>query len=723
MATDVYQPCPCRSGKKFKFCCHPVSDEMAKIYQSVENGQLRSAIQALEKLNSGTTLYPQVAIEQANLLMQENEYKASKTVLQKLLIQEPNHPLGIALFGMAALLADGIDKARPAVYRAYLHGGAAGSDVTSNMAMFLATYNMLNRQFLAAREHLALSMRLAPENKRQEIFVKLLQFDGDRRIPYPFRSVHPLVECKVSGEYEKAYRRARRYCETGCFAEAHKAFVAVAEQNSEPEVAAPLWHNTGYALAWDGQNEAAADAFHKAAKLYSDSSSAVECETLAQIIDQFHTKDVVPLKSIWHPVESVSRLLTVLDGHDRFRRTQNQEDEQSDTSDATPTAEFDVVDRSVESYSAEKTYTLDDLPVVLARVQVYDRDDQRQLPGRIVLSGYEGERRETAANILQEITGAGIDFTAAHPQDPEEAETYPKELLLFERDWMIPEGTPGKVVLDFEQEHWRRVISDKWPNATLNALGGATPTGVAGDTAFLIPLTAAIYVLDAHCDTRSYHLPIDDVAERLQVKLLPPLEVTEETPLQAITSLGLLRLPLDQLSDKQMAYCLNRILLVHHGRLLYDIFNRVLDRPSCLVNLDLNRLYMTMLELSRERFAKDERLAWIEKGKEGAKTGEKSFERSLEWAMREVVVRVEDPDDPALKPLLQHMWDYYGTKIPDLRQYLTTMLSTLKITPPWEGSRLVTGTGDASNVSGVWSPESQQTPEPGTSKLWMPGQD
>ena len=122
MATDVYQPCPCRSGKKFKFCCLPVNDDMAKIYQSVEHGQLRAAIQALEKLEHGPTLYPQVAIEHANLLMQEKEYSAAKMVLQKLLVQEPNHPLAIALFGMAALLADGIDKARPAALWVELAG-------------------------------------------------------------------------------------------------------------------------------------------------------------------------------------------------------------------------------------------------------------------------------------------------------------------------------------------------------------------------------------------------------------------------------------------------------------------------------------------------------------------------------------------------------------------------------------------------------------------------
>lgn len=721
MATDVYQPCPCRSGKKYKFCCHPIADEMGKIYQAIDNGQVRAAIQMLEKLEQGETVYPQAAIELGNLHLQENDFASAKTELQKVLHRDPNHPLAISLFGMAALLADGFERARPAVYRAFLHGGATGGDITSNIAMFLATYHIANRHFLAAREHLTLAMRLAPEQKRHEIFVKLLQFDGDRRIPYLFRSVHPLVECKVSGEFEKTVRRARRFCETGVFSEAHKAFTSLAEQHTDAESTAPLWHNAGYALAWDGQSEAAADALHKAAKLYADFSAAVECETLAQLLDQVHTKETILLKSVWYPVESVSRLLTVLGDQSQLRKVFNL-DEPDSEDDSAAAAEYDVADRPIEAYASDKEYKLDELPQVLAKFSVLDSDEQRQRPGRVFLTGYEGERWDAAYKILESISDAGIDLQAANPQEEDDVEEYPRELLLLEREWMVPYGTPGKIVLELEREHWRRLVEEKWPKSPLAALGGATPASVAGDETFRLQLTSAIYAFDAQCDTRNFHLPIDELASRLNVELLPPLEVDEQTPLQSVTALGLLRLPLEKLSDKQMSYALNRILLVHHGRLLYEVFDLVLQRPACAENVDLNRLYMTMLELARERFATEERFGWIEKGKEAAKSSDKAFERGLEWTMRELVVRIEDPDDPELDRLLTTMWDYYGTKIPELRQYLTHMLGVLKIAPPWErGGRLVTG--DAGTGSGLWSPNASQGAAPEKSKLWVPGQD
>ncbi len=720
MATDVYQPCPCGSGKKYKFCCLPVQDDVGKAVHLAENGQTRGAIAALEKLETGSTLYPQAVIIHANLLLNEQEYKDAKAILQRLLTQEPNHAVAIALFGLAALLADGIEKARSAVYRAYLHGGSIAAGVTSNIAMYLATMHMFARQFLAAREHLALAMRLAPENKRQEIFVKLLQFDGDRRVPYPFRSVHPLVDCTLGGEFEKAYRRARRFCETGCWAEAHRSFVSLAEQHNEPAVAAPLWHNAGYTLAWDGREKEAADALHKAGKLYQDRSLAIECETLAQLLDLYNSDDVVNVKSTWYPVESVSKLLTVLGDQPRYYRRLAAENQNGQPQ---PVAEFDVLDRPVSKYSADKTYTLDDFPRVLARLSIFDRDDKQQLPGRAYLTGYEGNPWDQAYQALQELSGSSLDLAAGNEQPPEEVDSLPREMLCFERTWLVPEDFPGKLLAGLETEHWRRILEEVWPNTPLNALGGATPKSVTGDDAFRNQLTSAIYVVDALCDTNHYHLSISQLAARHQVEPLPLLEVNDETPLQSITALGLHRLPLEKLSDKQVSYALNRVLLVHHGRLLHDVFSEVLKRPECMNHLDLNRFYMTMADLSRERFNREERLSWIEKGQELAKQTEKAFEKGLEWCMREVVARLEDPQDSKLNSLLMHMWNYYVPKLPDLRHYLTELLKTVKLTPPWEqGSGLVTS-GTTNPNPGVWTPQSPGEQPTGGSKIWLPGQD
>ncbi|MEQ9065089.1 MAG: hypothetical protein RLO18_00130, partial [Gimesia chilikensis] len=46
--------------------------------------------------------------------------------------------------------------------------------------------------YLAAREHFALAMRVASQEYQQNLFMNLLEFDGDDQIPYQFRGVHVL---------------------------------------------------------------------------------------------------------------------------------------------------------------------------------------------------------------------------------------------------------------------------------------------------------------------------------------------------------------------------------------------------------------------------------------------------------------------------------------------------------------------------------------------------
>ena len=39
MQNDPYSPCPCGSGKKFKWCCQPIDEQIAKVYAMDEAGQ------------------------------------------------------------------------------------------------------------------------------------------------------------------------------------------------------------------------------------------------------------------------------------------------------------------------------------------------------------------------------------------------------------------------------------------------------------------------------------------------------------------------------------------------------------------------------------------------------------------------------------------------------------------------------------------------------------
>jgi hypothetical protein len=50
MALDAYSPCPCGSGKKFKWCCQPFYSQIERAFSMDANGQHEAAEAALAQL-------------------------------------------------------------------------------------------------------------------------------------------------------------------------------------------------------------------------------------------------------------------------------------------------------------------------------------------------------------------------------------------------------------------------------------------------------------------------------------------------------------------------------------------------------------------------------------------------------------------------------------------------------------------------------------------------
>ena len=131
---------------------------------------------------------------------------------------------------------------------------------------------------------------------------------------------------------------------------------------------------------------------------------------------------------------------------------------------------------------------------------------------------------------------------------------------------------------------------------------------------------------------------------------------------------------------------------------------------------------MTLAELSRDQQRLDEALEWIDKATEHAQQQENAFEQVLQSRLRELMLRMENPDDPVLSERLRLMIEYYGPKIPQIRDYLASMCEQFGITPPWDAmSGMMQPAMGSETAGGVWTPDG--TADEGSRKLWLPGQD
>src|SRR5271155_2662739 len=81
MLNDPYAPCPCGSGKKFKWCCQPIHAEVAQIY-------------AMDELVAKHVDNPEVWGRKALLLFQNEKPEDAEQALDKAFALFPNYPFG-----------------------------------------------------------------------------------------------------------------------------------------------------------------------------------------------------------------------------------------------------------------------------------------------------------------------------------------------------------------------------------------------------------------------------------------------------------------------------------------------------------------------------------------------------------------------------------------------------------------------------------------------------
>jgi len=712
MSLDPYSLCPCGSGKKLKFCCQPVAGEMEKIERMQQGNQMRLALQTLDSLEKKHPDTPWIVTSRAEILLQDGLADEATETLEEFVEQHPDHRYALGLLAVASFAADGFELAKPAIHRAFQRCTRHFPALTADLAMGIAGSMLGKGKYLATRAHLALALRMAPDDNKSDIFSRLLDFDGNRDIPFPLRSVHELADYTPADDRKEEAHKAFVLSNIGCWRPAARIFKRLAEDDSEnPD----LWYNIGLCRAWDGDETAAAEALHTAARRQDDFETAVEWETLAQLFDHNVTEDRVRFLTREFDVSSVSQLLTRLDDDDRFSRVELGDD-------TAASGLYYLVDHPERLNEPPENLTIETVPNIHAQVTVFDASDEDdEEPSHAILSGLDGDGFESAVTTFQQAAESLVEL--AEDEEGESASIIARELSDLVWRWHFPQKTPLRLRRRLEREMSDHVTKNVWPERPQSALNGKSPREAAGDPELHLPLRAAVNVLDAYCDRNRYALPIRELLDSLQIPPPAVVQVADEQSLNSLTSLQLKRMRLTDLNDEQLGVVLQRAVLISHGGFLHEVLTEVMKRPGCLERFDHQRLLLTFFDLCREQGLHDEALHWIAEGRELAKSDERAFESTLQWVIRELQVRLDDPAASETTALLQHMHDYYFPKIPEMRETVTQLAEAYGVTPPWEEGSVAAGITGASAGEGVWTPESQAAqPANSSKKLWLPGQ-
>lgn len=662
MAHDPYSPCVCGSGKKLKFCCQDILSDMIRVEKLIET-QPDAAEKLLRSLLQKHTDKEVLVTQLASILTRKGEHPEARQQLVDFLQRNPDEPRVLLALADVCLSTDGFSSSRRLVHRAFQLGAKQFPGGVAMLASRIAGQMAQAGRAMAVREHLALAVRMSPEDRRSQLLMQLANFESQRTIPFPFRGRFALLPVELEDRALATEElRARKVSQIGCWEPAAILYSRLVEKM--PDNGA-LWHNLGLFRAWDGKVTAAAQALHKAAGLIEDFDVAAETEALAQLLDMEMSEDNYAVQQVTIPVQSVSELLTKIESDEMFATVRD-----SDSSDAQRTeriaGEFELLDTPLSGDDDPKN-----LPDVVADITIIDADSDDEVGPRALVVALQQDV-EAAADAFRKVAG---DLAGkSEDEKPSSLSRMPQTCRLF--DWKIhhAEGCGSSQMRTLDRERLNAALKE-WQKSPQKALGDLSPKDAGKDEANHVKVAAAVIVLDVTCNRMGYDPDLSQIRSALKLPDAKPIEMEAE---QSVTSLPLLqfgRLEAEKLNDDQVVEFTNRVTLVRHLLLLERATEELVKRPQALVAFTPMRAHLLRANVAREK--NDLQLAseCFAAAHDAVEDQPDAFRTKLELDIRELSCRLDDPEDAHLPKLLSAIRERYFVKIPEIEDVIREELS------------------------------------------------
>ncbi len=194
MALDLYSPCPCGSGKKFKWCCQPIHQEITKAFEQDANGQHEAALKTMDDVAAQHPGNPEVWGRKAQLLYQMDKAEEAEAALQKSFDINPSYPFGYYLKGKFRQYEGELAGALILFRRAAELYDPDAKPLLSQLYGLIADCELKLNRPVAARAALEIARRCTPEDAEltkdlQTLFGDQSRFPESARREYRFQGV------------------------------------------------------------------------------------------------------------------------------------------------------------------------------------------------------------------------------------------------------------------------------------------------------------------------------------------------------------------------------------------------------------------------------------------------------------------------------------------------------------------------------------------------------
>lgn len=719
MANDPYALCPCGSGKKLKFCCGEILQDVQRAFR-IRDNQPEVAVKIFRDLLKKHPDKDILARELTATLYENGEVEEAKKVASDFLRSHPDHPGVLLSLSEISMKEDGFESSRRLLHRTFQlcakHHPLGIAYLASMIAAEMARAGCL----MSAREHLALAVRMSSGERQKQLLMQLVNFESAATLPFHFRSAYPLRPVNCSEEAASQDIRARKLSLLGCWEPAAIIYNRLAD--SYPTEAA-IWYNMGLCQAWDGRISDAAGSLHHAATLMTDFDQAVEAEALAQQIDMQLSEERYSTLSVQLNVRSMSELLTRLESDPTVMRNDSHDHEDCQHPDGTEhVAEMVILSSAANIESLTEP---SQLPESIADLDLYDVVDPERAATEevrepyIIVTSTEGYL-DRAIVQLRAVAGDLI-LTNADQEKREIVEFDRPQARPFDKRYYCPPGVSQK-----QFRHLVRLMEptavEAWLELPLPPLGGKSALDAASDESLKKQLAASLLGLQSVATRFDQDPDLNALRQRLNLPTRQTKELPENAVIAAIPAMQYERLEVSKLSDAQLQEFTNRCSVLGLRHLVREGLDEIIRRPEAMNGFGVRRAWLLRAAVARMEEQYDYAFSCLEQARKSVESGTEAFRNHLELDVRELSYRLDDPEDPQLKPLLHKFRDRYLHKIPEIEGVILEQLDQAgcpSLAVELEGRLVAVNT----ESSGLWQPGTEESAGTEGGPLWLPGQE
>lgn len=693
MAVDPYAPCPCGSGKKLKFCCGDLADDIEKVHRMLQGEQPHAALKHVEQLLEKDPSRASLLDLRALLELSLHSFDAARQTIDAFLAA---HPKSASVHAHAAILAASTESGAAAIGPLQDSLELLENEMPLRVLEAIGAVGqalLMEGDLIAARGHLLLYAGIAPEgdNRGLELLMRMNLQSG---LPLLMRDYLILAESPPDVPWRKQYQDALRLSGRGLW---RRAEAVLAKLLGEAGSAPAIVYSLALLRGWLGNVEKFAAGLHEYATLDVPTDDAVEAEALAQLVDPNVEDPKLETVRLVYPITDDDALAECLATDKRVEDYPLDPRGQEETT--RPRSTHILLDRLPPASGANLERT--DVPHVVGFLSVYGKRTDRD--AQLDLTTDRNQDYERVQALLKEIAGPSIGEVVETEVLVEKSVS--EEALSWR--WRLPNDTPPDLRRRLLAEERREAILTRWTAAPRGALGGRAPRDAVGDSNLRIALLASVLIIE-QAAVDPAELPL--FAELRQELGLPQPEPSDpgQVDLEHVPLVRIPRLELTRASDEVLARLLDRTVLMGAQVATLLVAGELVGRGSPAEGIDLTTAYRQLIHLEPDH---QRASSWIEKARAWSQSRQKS---EAEWALMELELAIERGDGPHVQRVLNEIRDRHVNEQGVAEAAYQILYAAGLVAPPGEA---------AARMPSARQPVAAAQPVGAEKSIWTPGGD